>query len=514
MDMKHSSNVLCNDVKLGKTTFLNDTVKSHKCTYIKQYHNIRPYVTVSKIPNFDPTKLPYWSIYEDEGTAKAIKVGGTMAGEFTAGLSGGQRKLMLFELICQRAEGQQDLLLVLDEPFAGVTDDFVPFIIGRLNKLRENHNILLVTNDHVEELKDMADNTITVSAIDRSTVEINGSNKVNREKAILALSVGNDYQYQASSADIKFFVDVEVAANQGLFSVASFTVFAFGLFVATFWNSAEESGPFVIIAASIIAFFSINPWLLALVDWRNYMTEEAEALLHSSKSMNKVLMSVLTVILIVIVSLVEWGTVNATVDGFEATKYWMAILFDSVSLTAPFIFLGIYTKLPFHLVEIFASFPFLFMIFFSTTFSPGSGVEGLKALRYLFARFYFWCMIPGTKDSMEGCPSDDVLVLYMVLSSFIGLVMFLLYQTIARMQRALSKKKENLKKDSMKDDEFVDLQIELYGEEVLEKGSMNGTNRSSRSRNSSRKGTDQAPAYNQKVLDEGGSEGDDMEYDV
>jgi len=168
----------------GKTTFLNDTVKSHKCTYIKQYHNVRPYVTVSTIPNFDPTQLPYWDLYVKEGKDSTIKVGGTMAGEFTAGLSGGQRKLMLFELICQRAEGQTDLLLVLDEPFAGVTDDFVPFIMDRLNRLRESHNILLVTNDHVEELKGMADNTITVSAIDRSTVRINGSNQVNREKAI------------------------------------------------------------------------------------------------------------------------------------------------------------------------------------------------------------------------------------------------------------------------------------------------------------------------------------------
>jgi hypothetical protein len=83
----------------GKTTFLNDTVASHKCTYIRQYHNVRPYVTVTSIPNFDPTRLPYWEIYEKEGTAAKIKVGGTMAGEFTAGLSGGQRKLLLFELI-------------------------------------------------------------------------------------------------------------------------------------------------------------------------------------------------------------------------------------------------------------------------------------------------------------------------------------------------------------------------------------------------------------------------------
>ena len=33
------------------------------------------------------------------------------------------------------------------------------------------------------------------------------------------------------------------------------------------------------------------------------------------------------------------------------------------------------------------------MIFFSTTFSPGSGVAGVKELRYLFARFYLWCRL-------------------------------------------------------------------------------------------------------------------------
>jgi len=99
----------------GKTTFLNDVHRSHKCTYIRQYHNVRPYVTVSKIPYFEPERLPYWEIYQNEGTADRIMVGGTMAGEFTAGLSGGQRKLLLFELICQRTANMSDLLLVLDE---------------------------------------------------------------------------------------------------------------------------------------------------------------------------------------------------------------------------------------------------------------------------------------------------------------------------------------------------------------------------------------------------------------
>lgn len=97
----------------GKTTFLNDVYKSNKCIYIRQYHSMRPYIPVSKIPKFDPTKLPYWDIYEREGTADSIKCGGTMAGEFTAGLSGGQRKLLLFELICQRTRDQSELLIAL-----------------------------------------------------------------------------------------------------------------------------------------------------------------------------------------------------------------------------------------------------------------------------------------------------------------------------------------------------------------------------------------------------------------
>ena len=268
-------------------------------------------------------------------------------------MSGGQRKLLLFELIFQRTMDQSDLLLVLDEPFAGVTDDFVPFIVGRLNEMRKKHNILLVTNDHVATLKKMADNTITVSAIDRSMVQINGKAQVDRSKVILALSVGEQYQYNATWDDLRFFYDVEVAKNGALIGVAAFTVFAFGFLLATFWDSARTSGPLVIVAASIIAFFCLNPYLLSLVDWRNFMTEESEALLHSSKTTNKVLKTLLTLILILIVSLVEWGVINLVIKGFEEPKYWVALLMDSASLTLPFIFLGLFTKMPHTAVQIF-----------------------------------------------------------------------------------------------------------------------------------------------------------------
>jgi len=35
--------------------------------------------------------------------------------------------------------------------------------------------------------------------------------------------------------------------------------------------------------------FSVNPYLLSLVEWRNAMNEEAAALVHASKGMNKAL---------------------------------------------------------------------------------------------------------------------------------------------------------------------------------------------------------------------------------
>jgi ABC-type lipoprotein export system ATPase subunit len=462
----------------GKTTFLNDTTKSHHCTYIRQYHNIRPYVTVSQIPNFDPQQLPFWDIYEREKKDTSIEVGGTMAGKFTQGLSGGQRKLLLFELIYQRTANQSDLLLVFDEPFAGVTDDFVPWIVDRLNEMRKKHNILLVTNDHVDALKEMADNTIVVSAIDRTKVRVNDLNNVDRDKCILALSVGDQFHYNSSTADLKFFFDVEVRNNGVILGVAAFTIFAFGLFLASFWNSTESQGALIIVAASLIAHFCLKPYVSGLVDWRNFMSEEAEALMHSSKSTNKILKTFLCLTLIAIVSLVEWGIVNAVVNGFEDRYYWVAILMDSASLIFPFIFFGLYTKLPFQTVQIFSSLPFLFMVFFSTTFSPGAGVEGLKVLRYAFARFYIFCKIPGVMDSMEGCPDEDLNVVYMILAAMVGTFIFTVCQIIMYIMRSSKAKKAMSKQNKMKDDEFRDLQVKLYGEGVLLKDSLSNTDHS------------------------------------
>lgn len=450
----------------GKTTFLNDVHKSHKCTYIRQYHNLRPYIAVSAIPNFDRTKLPYWDIYIKEKKDKNIIVGGTIAGQFMAGLSGGQRKLLLFELIVQRTASQANLLIVLDEPFAGVTDDFVPFIVDRLNMMRKKHNILLVTNDHVDTLKKMADNTVTVSAIDRSKVKINGKADVDRDMALLSMSIGDEYKHTTNNQDLEFFRSVEFSKNGGIPNVAAFAVFAFGLFLLMFWNSSPGTEALVLIAAGMVSFFTANPYFLQLCDWRIYMEEEAEALLHSSKSMNRILKTCLTLFLLVIITCIQFGCLEVVIGTMSSYEFFFGILFDNLSLLVAMIILGLYTSLPDQAVQILGAMPFLLMIFFSTTFSPGAGVKGIKELRYLFSRYYLWCMLPD-QMGMEGCPESNTL-LYLVLSSLLVPFLFVLWKVGKNLYaKGHAEKAKLTQREAKKSIQFAELQVELFGEKAL-----------------------------------------------
>ena len=459
----------------GKTTFLEGVHKLHKCCYVRQYHTVRPYIQVRKIPNFESSRLPYWDLYVKktlEGGAKnasynpAIKIGGTMAGKFTAGLSGGQRKMMLFELVRQRTESSNDLLIVLDEPFAGVTDDFVPYITSVLEEMRTKHNILLVTNDHVGTLTKLADSTITVSAIDRAKVLLNGVS-YEREVALHAVAVGNEYQHHAGSQDLLFFANTELFTNPQVASTITFTIVAMLFFLLSYWDSKPGSEALVLVALQIICFFALNPYLVALADWRNTMKEEAEALMsRRSVQMNLALKSCIVLLLLTVISVIAFGCLQGVMQSntLGGVELWVMMLFDSASLTFPFICFGLYSALPLQAVTIFASLPFLFMIFFSTTFSPGSGVEGVKALRYLFARFYFWCHVPGYKEVMEGCPADDTLVWYTILTGCLPLILFVVFQFVRvtilnmRKQRKDNKARAEI---SMKP-EYKDVQNELY----------------------------------------------------
>jgi hypothetical protein len=87
--------------------------------------------------------------------------------------------------------------------------------------------------------------------------------------------------------------------------------------------------------------------------------------------------------------------------------------------------LGLYSNLPPEACNILGSLPFLMMIYFSTTFSPGAGLPMVQNLRFLFARFYLWCMTPGYSELMQDCPPYEHLALYSALSGCLGLFLFL-----------------------------------------------------------------------------------------
>lgn len=145
------------------------------------------------------------------------------------------------------------------------------------------------------------------------------------------------------------------------------------------------------------------------------------------------------------------------------------MIFDSGSMTFPMICFGIYTPLPFQAVQILGSLPFLMMIFFSTTFSPGAGVEFFKEFRYLFSRFYFWCKVPVVEDDMEGCPPDDINILYLILSGLLGLFLFVCTKLLFTLRSKHKKAKEEERRASHHDKEFHQLQTELYGEKAYRK---------------------------------------------
>lgn len=245
-----------------------------------------------------------------------------------------------------------------------MTDDFVPFLTDRLKKLSQQHNVLLVTNDHIEALTNMADNIITVSAIDRTVVQINDEAGIDRNKVILALSVGQTFRYEDSNADLSFFWRIEVTRNKSLRQILRFMVIMFALYILTFWDSPLENAALVLIAGGIIGYFCIQPYLVSLVDWRNRLNEEAEALVHASPMRSRILKMLLTLTAIFLISSAEFLAVNAVTGfaNFAHIRFYVAMVGELFSLCLPNLFLSLFTTLPFQTVSIFSGLPFLLVI--------------------------------------------------------------------------------------------------------------------------------------------------------
>lgn len=216
-----------------------------------------------------------------------------------------------------------------------------------------------------------------------------------------------------------------------------------------------------------LVFFVVQPYYVTLVDWRNAISEEAEVRMHASLGVNKALKMVLALLLILFVSFVEFGSVNAVVTGFASIKYWVAMACDLFSLTFPMIGVGIYSNMPIQVAQLVGTLPLLLMIFFSTTFAPGAGVSVVKALRYLFPRFYFWCMLPGVENLMEGCPDEPYNMIYLVLSTLLGVVVFGFIMASGAIRKKLNSKRAKERKELEKNDgDFVRLQRALFGNDV------------------------------------------------
>ena len=186
--------------------------------------------------------------------------------------------------------------------------------------------------------------------------------------------------------------------------------------------------------------------------------------MHSSTQTNLALKSLMALLLITGISAASFGILNACIDTLRSFEMWVFMLFDSASLTLSFLSLGLYTRLPLQTVQILAGMPFLLMIFFSTTFSPGAGVSGVNGLRYLFTRFYFWCRMPVVELAMEGCPSDDASLGYAVLTGCLGPFIFVIYQIIkiqvGGKRKEASQDKKRAQVTSTR--EFEELSKELY----------------------------------------------------
>merc|ERR1719203_1274301 len=204
------------------------------------------------------------------------------------------------------------------------------------------------------------------------------------------------------------------------------------------------------------------------------MLEEAEALLHCSRSTNKALKTCVTLLMQVIIGIIQFVCLDIVIGTMTTGEIFVGLVFDNLSLLVGMILFGLYTNLPDQAVQILGAMPFLFMIFFSTTFSPGSGVEGVKGLRYLFSRFYLWCMLP-VDMGMEGCPESNTL-LYLILSSLFMPFVFVVCKVGIRFGEKFRKeKKQTSRREAMKTMEFAELQVELFGETALRNLSQVGT---------------------------------------
>jgi hypothetical protein len=98
--------------------------------------------------------------------------------------------------------------------------------------------------------------------------------------------------------------------------------------------------------------------------------------------------------------------------------------------------------------------------------SRASAVPVIKELRYLFTRFYMFCMLPGVQDSMEGCPESQAVNLALLcLTGLMTVILFFGYVAIKGCLKSTKKAKVlELRGTLHSDERFQALQQELLAE--------------------------------------------------
>jgi len=94
------------------------------------------------------------------------------------------------------------------------------------------------------------------------------------------------------------------------------------------------------ICSSPSPVFAVQPFLVALSDWRNITIAESEALMHNSVQMNLALKSVVTLLLLIATSAIAFGCLNLVTSEFTSVDIWISMLFDGFSLGAPWVCFG------------------------------------------------------------------------------------------------------------------------------------------------------------------------------
>jgi len=81
---------------------------------------------------------------------------------------------------------------------------------------------------------------------------------------------------------------------------------------------------------------------------------------------------------------------------------------------------------------------------------------------------------------MEGCPADNLIPLYLILSAFAGVFILFVILKALQVRKSLKRQKVESKRDRViHSKDFKDLQVEIYGEGALRRLRHRDSDRSS-----------------------------------